>query len=163
MPRTVSGERTKKRVPLSIRTTEEIRERLEAAALKSGRSITQEVEIRVEKSFDFEGIAKTIADASIEHASKNMRQLMLLEEQLVQLGGGPGNMSLGLTIGTLAQNLESETGKSWREDEQTRDQLEAKLIEVIPMLLRDPPSPWREDDGQMGLADLGRSISESKN
>lgn len=40
-----------KRYPLNMRTTKEIRERLEAAAAASGRSMAQEVERRLENSF----------------------------------------------------------------------------------------------------------------
>ena len=40
-----------KRVPLNMRTTRETRERLEKAAADSGRSLVQEVEARLERSF----------------------------------------------------------------------------------------------------------------
>lgn len=43
-----------KRYPLGMRTTKEIRERLESAASESGRSLAQEVEYRLERSFDRE-------------------------------------------------------------------------------------------------------------
>ncbi len=41
----------KKRVPLNMRTTPDTRNRLKAAADKSGRSMVQEVEFRIEQSF----------------------------------------------------------------------------------------------------------------
>jgi len=40
-----------KRVPLNMRTTKEVRQKLEEAAAASGRSLTQEVENRIERSF----------------------------------------------------------------------------------------------------------------
>ena len=40
-----------KRVPLNMRTTREVRERLERRAADSGRSLVQEVERRLERSF----------------------------------------------------------------------------------------------------------------
>src|SRR5258705_10464765 len=40
-----------KRYPLNMRTTRELRERIEAAARASGRSLVQEVEFRLEQSF----------------------------------------------------------------------------------------------------------------
>ncbi len=40
-----------KRVPLNMRTTRELRERLEKEAADSGRSLTQEVEHRLKQSF----------------------------------------------------------------------------------------------------------------
>jgi hypothetical protein len=49
MPKTVTSEG--KRHPLNMRTTEDIREKLENAAAVSGRSLAQEVEYRLERSF----------------------------------------------------------------------------------------------------------------
>ena len=43
-----------KRYPLNMRTTKSLRQRLERAAKKSGRSLAQEVERRLERSLDFE-------------------------------------------------------------------------------------------------------------
>jgi hypothetical protein len=43
-----------KRYPLNMRTTKSLRLRLERAATKSGRSLAQEVERRLERSLDFE-------------------------------------------------------------------------------------------------------------
>src|SRR6476659_11251968 len=43
------------RVPLSMRVTPAVRKKLERAALRRGRSISQEAEIRLEQSFDREG------------------------------------------------------------------------------------------------------------
>ncbi len=43
-----------KRVPLNMRTTRELRERLEREAADSGRSLAQEVEARLERSFTSE-------------------------------------------------------------------------------------------------------------
>jgi len=43
-----------KRYPLNMRTTKRVRERLERAAAKSGRSLAQEVERRLERSLDLE-------------------------------------------------------------------------------------------------------------
>jgi hypothetical protein len=40
-----------KRYPLNMRTTRELRDRIEAAAHASGRSLVQEVEYRLEQSF----------------------------------------------------------------------------------------------------------------
>jgi hypothetical protein len=55
MPRTAKGAGGGKRHPLNMRTTKETRERLEAAASTNGRSLAQEVEVRLERSFTEEG------------------------------------------------------------------------------------------------------------
>ena len=49
MPRT-TAKGTGKRYPLGMRTTKELRESLERSAAKSGRSLAQEVEFRLEQS-----------------------------------------------------------------------------------------------------------------
>jgi hypothetical protein len=54
MPRTTKGAGGGKRYPLNMRTTKETRDRLEAAAIASGRSLVQEVEARLEMSFQQE-------------------------------------------------------------------------------------------------------------
>jgi hypothetical protein len=51
MPKTTKGAGGGKRHPLNMRTTKETRERLEAAASANGRSLAQEVEVRLERSF----------------------------------------------------------------------------------------------------------------
>jgi TraY domain len=51
MPRTKKPTGGGKRYPLNMRTTRETRERLEAAAAANGRSLAQEVEVRLERSF----------------------------------------------------------------------------------------------------------------
>jgi hypothetical protein len=56
MPRTIKKEGGGKRYPLNMRTTKETRDRLEAAADVSGRSLVQEVEARLERSFHQEAV-----------------------------------------------------------------------------------------------------------
>lgn len=51
MPKTTKPAAGAKRYPLNMRTTKEIRERLETAASASGRSLALEVEDRLERSF----------------------------------------------------------------------------------------------------------------
>ena len=51
MPRTTKPTGDGKRHPLNMRTTRETRERLEATAAANGRSLAQEVEARLERSF----------------------------------------------------------------------------------------------------------------
>jgi TraY domain len=54
--RTVKG--SGKKSPLNMRTTQVLREKLEKAAGVSGRSLVQEVEFRLEQSFDREDFGK---------------------------------------------------------------------------------------------------------
>jgi hypothetical protein len=43
-----------KRYPLNMRTTKELRDKVDGAAMASGRSLVQEVEFRLQRSFDLE-------------------------------------------------------------------------------------------------------------
>ena len=48
------------RVALGLRVTAEMKRKIEAAALESGRSISAEAELRLEQSFEREWILKAI-------------------------------------------------------------------------------------------------------
>jgi hypothetical protein len=70
------------RVPLSLRVTAEIRERLEKAAVEKGRSLSQEAELRIERSFDREELlpevlrlayGKSVADVLVEGRPQLMK------------------------------------------------------------------------------------------
>ena len=68
-----------KRHPLGIRTTKQLREQLEQAAKSSGRSLAQEVEYRLEKSFDQSQMTEVFLNAEntlkehIENAHNELR------------------------------------------------------------------------------------------
>ena len=49
--RTLRTTKEKKRIPLNMRTTQQLRTKVEQAAEASGRSLAQEVEFRVERTF----------------------------------------------------------------------------------------------------------------
>jgi len=52
----LAGERT----PLSLRVTPKMKMDLEAAAIESGRSLSQEAELRLEQSFEREFVVKSL-------------------------------------------------------------------------------------------------------
>jgi hypothetical protein len=56
MPRTTKPTGGGKRHPLNMRTTKETRERLEDEAATNGRSLAQEVEVRLERSFEHQDL-----------------------------------------------------------------------------------------------------------
>ena len=55
-----------KRYPLNMRTTLELREKVERAAKASGRSLVQEVEYRLEQSFEVQSITAAVAEAAAD-------------------------------------------------------------------------------------------------
>ena len=55
-----------KRYPLNMRTTKELRDKIEWAATVSGRSLVQEVESRLERSFQEEEIEKSTGTVKLQ-------------------------------------------------------------------------------------------------
>lgn len=56
-----AADRIGKLHPLNVRTTKDLRQKLEAAASQSGRSLTAELEYRLERSFDLPAFAEDVA------------------------------------------------------------------------------------------------------
>ena len=108
-----SGER-RKRWMISIRTTAETRQRLQDAADLSGRSLTQELESRIEGSFHRD------------------------DEVL-----GPATATLLKLIGTSIRAQEVLSGEPWDNDEQSRAaMIEAVLGELETWT--GPAAAWRK-------------------
>src|SRR5262249_58183320 len=55
-----------KRYPLNMRTTKELRDKIEQAAMTSGRSLVQEVESRLERLFQQEEIEKLTGTVTLQ-------------------------------------------------------------------------------------------------
>jgi hypothetical protein len=72
-----------KRYPLNMRTTRELRERIIAAAHASGRSLVQEVEYRLERSFEKEDQDKLVKAVATTAATEAFR--------MIQRGKSPQN------------------------------------------------------------------------
>jgi hypothetical protein len=54
-----------KRYPLNMRTTKELRDQIGEAAIASGRSLVQEVELRLEQSFRRDDTIRVLQDALV--------------------------------------------------------------------------------------------------
>jgi hypothetical protein len=82
-----------------MRTTEDIREKLEKAASQSGRSLAQEVEYRLEQSF---------------------RDENMIENILTFYFGSKDTIELLKKIAPLIEHQMGHSGKSWSNDKSTR-------------------------------------------
>ena len=76
-----------KRTPLNMRTTRELRERLEREAADSGRSLVQEVEFRLERSFRD-------------------------EDALIKAFGGRNTYDVLRVMGSVAAQIQTRTGET---------------------------------------------------
>jgi len=103
-----------KRAAVAVRTTPTIKAMLKAAADARGRSITQEIEQRLERSFD--------------------------DERLL---GGSASASLLRRLLSLIEDAETEAGAAWHESYVAYHAVRRSLLEGIPQLmaLRRPPMP----------------------
>lgn len=103
-----------KRAAIAVRTTPTIKARLSDAAEARGRSITQEVEARIEQSFD-------------------------LEDSL----GGPQTMALMIELARQIAKAEVATGKAWHRDTKTH-RAGLKLVETALKASRPRPEKYDE-------------------
>ncbi len=102
-----------KRKTLTTRITEKTRESLEKAAQEADRSLSQEIELRLEQSF--------------------------LEDGFL---GGPENATAAKLVGPILQDVEARTGKSWREDKNTYYGAVAAVLAIMRVLgPEDVPQP----------------------
>jgi hypothetical protein len=100
-----------------VRTTKQLKERLEQARLESGRSLAQEIEHRLEQSFTKEDIAHTAF-------------------------GGPEEYRIMQLLALAVQQVEAATGKKWTEDFATFHSVDRALRTVLSAFAPDEPPVW---------------------
>lgn len=104
------GADSAKRAPLNLRTTTEMRDRLEASANARGLSITQEANRRLEASFN--------------------------EEERLDLESGRAatNFLSRMIRGSIA-SIEAKTKKEWKDDPRTATLCEGAIMGVVEILM----------------------------
>jgi hypothetical protein len=138
VPRTIASKQpgarsagASKRFPLNMRTTAELRERLERSAILYGRSLAQEVEVRLEHSLN-------------------------REEHLIEWWG-PDFFAIAESMARSLWWIESFTGKRWVEDDRTFNLFTRTVAEIISAY-RDRVLVQRRDTPGGGLE--GKSDQE---
>jgi uncharacterized protein (DUF1778 family) len=104
-----------KRYPLNMRTTKELRDKIEWAAMASGRSLVQEVEIRLERLFKQEEIEKLTEAVKLQVTlSGRLRSLL---EQAAKNHGQSVNTEIvdRLDVSFQQENKKEMIGKAAQE------------------------------------------------
>src|SRR5262245_54272080 len=110
-----------KRYPLNMRTTKELRDKIEEAATASGRSLVQEVEFRLERSFKDE-------DAYGGRYLSAVFRLLADHKALV----------------------EAKTGECWTDSDRVRDEVAKVFVDVLRKELPEFQSVTIETIGKHG-------------
>ena len=121
------GPFTGKRKTLTTRITEGVREQLEAAAEASDRSLSQEIEFRLERSF--------------------LTEEAIRDRELSTFGGAHTHALVRL-LGDLIKGTEFQTSGSWADDQYTFDQVCLSIETFLGAL-----HPSEPDDGRPRLVD----------
>jgi hypothetical protein len=109
---------------LTARLTPETRMKIEQAAGRNGRSLTQEAEARLEQLFR--------------------------DEELL---GGPGTADVLLMLARVIRKIEEDTGKPWRQDYDTALVVNLAAARVLQAYSPDPPDEELETLAAMDILD----------
>jgi hypothetical protein len=96
-----------KRFPLNMRTTREVREQLEAAAKASGRSLAQETEHRIARSFERQGLLHEVLELSFGSV---LGGLLLMAGAAMRDAGSEGAFQETGRLESMARWPDSATG-----------------------------------------------------
>ncbi|MBR0901219.1 Arc family DNA-binding protein [Bradyrhizobium liaoningense] len=96
-------------VALTVRVREELRKRLERESQRNDRSLNNEITTRLENSF-----AQT--------------------ERLEEIFGGARNLALFRSLSGTIASIEAQTGRSWNEDSETREEVMLRTLATIKFL-----------------------------
>ncbi len=116
-----------KRHPLNMRTTKEIRERLEAAARASGRSLAQEAEFRLQQSFG-------------------------RDEIMAETWGGTAALQVWLACASAAKALAVKNGVGWLDDPLTFAQAKHATGLLFDIFGPEGPAPAKKTVGPARMA-----------
>jgi hypothetical protein len=121
-----------KRFTQTFRVQRSVHEKLQAAAAASGRSHSEEIERRLEQSFEFNDLIESVA----------LKMADQTQQLLAEAVGGPQNFSIALALGRVFAHVEDVRGQSWRESEEVQTEIAAQIIRLLPGLFRNPPPPF---------------------
>jgi len=133
-----------KRNPLGLRVDAELKAQLDASAEASGRSQSQEAEIRLRESFRRERTAEDIRKS--------------IMKGIYEPFGGEQNFRLMRVIADVMRTVEESTGKAWLQDRRTCDLMRNTISALIDNL---GPQTLEGAIGPREGADIGNQFIDS--
>lgn len=143
MPRTTKIDGGGKRFPLNMRTTAAVRDRLTKAANDSGRSLAQEVEARLERSFDVEDTFETMMVLAYGQPLAGILAMM-----------GEAMLVVGQTSRSNTDIMRNPTG--WADTQYSYGQAEQAAQTILDAFR---PTAVSAADSQ-AIQDLGRVVAQ---
>ncbi len=95
---------------LNLKTTQELRDKMEKAAAESGRALTHEVEARLNRSFEYDYLMGESETALVVRA-----------------------------IGAAVRRFEVTSGKQWTEDKDTQEAAFEAVTRIVDVIMRPRP------------------------
>jgi hypothetical protein len=144
-----------KRQNLTFRLGEDTRRRLLEASSQRGRSLSEEIELRIEKSFETPELIGNVVQST-----------------LASFFGGEHTAKIVQLVAVAIMLVERETGKKWMDDYFTKWHAKEAVHQIVETLLHadrplraeevpkvnDPRLTWRPDFGR----NLGRTLAASE-
>jgi predicted HicB family RNase H-like nuclease len=158
------AEEDRKAVNFTFRSRGQMRERLQAAAIAVGRSISEEIEFRLERSFwqeEKEEIEK-LTEAVKLQVTLSERLRSLLEQAATHKGHSMNTEIVDrLDVSFQHENAEKMIEKAARDGVQAHQEFQEEMIErAAKRAARDAVQAQREETRKL-LAELSKSKHES--
>lgn len=117
-----------KRPTLTFRCRPSLQEKLQAAASEADRSVSEEVERRLDKSFEDADLIAAVGAAVRQETNAGIERLV----------GGKENFDLLVQLSHGIAIANHTTGKSWTEDSATRQMVYDNIVKSLPFILNNP-------------------------
>jgi hypothetical protein len=139
------------RVPLGLRVTPELKSTLDSAAKASGRSQSQEAEVRLERTFTGEHSLFEMLD--LAYGQENVALVMSIAELIRSIGASAPLLA-------LARSKNDQPGATWLDDPFLFDEV-AKSINSFFEALRPEGEPVAPKNYQENQREIGKRSAQA--
>ena len=117
-----------KRPTLTFRCRSALQEKLQASAAEADRSMSEEVERRLEQSFEAADLETTLSKVIQQRENAGIEKLV----------GGKENLDLLIQLSHAIVLEHLRSGKHWFDDEGTRERVYQGICSSLPFILHGP-------------------------